>query len=146
MIGMEAICNPKFFSAKLQGKSFYKDMKKNYGLASIADIVWMKFTKEGHLGVVAVSNDINFQMPKSKGDYHKKNNNKWEFNTSGIIIHYLYEKANYDDKKKWDESFVLVFPLQNIPPCLNRRDIECGIGNYLIANEVPILDYFSHRY
>lgn len=55
-----------------------------------------------------------------------------------IIIYHL--------KKQWDESFVLIFPLQNISGNPKRGDIERGIGNYLIKKEVPILDFFSHRY
>ncbi|AYG01643.1 hypothetical protein [Lactococcus allomyrinae] len=82
----------------------------------------MKFTKGGFLGVIAVSDDINFNLGT----------------TSGIII----SKLN----KKWDDSFVLIFPLKNIPSELKRGDIECGIGNYLVAKGVPILDYYSHKF
>jgi len=92
----------------------------------------MKFTEDGFLGVVATSNDINFDIPLSQKEYNKNHN------TSGIIIHYL--------NKKWNESFVLVFPLKKIPEKLKRGDVERGIGNYLIKKGVPILDFFSHRY
>lgn len=36
-------------------------------------------------------------------------------------------------KEKWDESFVLVFPLKsNEKPCqYKRHEIEIAIGNYL---------------
>lgn len=44
--------------------------------------------------------------------------------------------------QKWDDTVVLVFPLVNIPDGLNRSDIESGIGNYLISQGVPILDYY----
>lgn len=37
------------------------------------------------------------------------------------------------------ESFV-------ITDGLNRSDIESGIGNYLISQGIPILDYYSHNY
>ncbi|XCB30398.1 hypothetical protein RQN30_03010 [Arcanobacterium hippocoleae] len=96
------------------------------------DIVWMKFTDKGFLGVVAVSNDINFDIPKPEDTHLCKRN------TSGIIV----QKLGQD----WDRSFVLVFPLHNIPKDLTRSDIETGIGNYLIEKKVPILDYYSHRY
>ena len=29
---------------------------------------------------------------------------------------------------------------------MRPSDIESGIGNYLIDNDVPILDYYSHNY
>ncbi len=46
-------------------KGFYKDIKNFYNLKDIRDIVWMKFTRDGFLGVVATSNDINFHIPKN---------------------------------------------------------------------------------
>lgn len=85
------------------------------------DIIWMKFTTDDYLGVVATSLDINFSTT----------------NTSGKIINHL--------DKKWNEEFVLVFPLPNIPKPLNRQLIESGIGNYLISKNVPILDFYSHN-
>lgn len=126
----------------------YKKIKETYGLADERDIVWMKFTEDGYLGVVAVSSDINFFYPFSASDYDLKYAafdkyqnryvNRWVFNTSGIIIHKL--------NKKWDESFVLVFPLNGIPEGYERGDIECAVGNFLIEKGVPVLDYFSHMY
>lgn len=61
----------------------------------------------------------------------------WKYNSSGILVHQL--------NKEWDDSFVLVFPLVDIPSCY-KGDIERAIGNYLIDNEVPIIDFFSHNY
>ncbi|UWH02894.1 hypothetical protein [Corynebacterium silvaticum] len=92
------------------------------------DMVWMKFTKDGYLGVVAMSNDINFNMPEPGQTA----------NTSGIIIREL--------GKEWDKSFVLVFPLINFPEGMERGSIETEIGNFLIDKGVPILDFYSHRY
>ncbi|WP_369813894.1 hypothetical protein, partial [Halolactibacillus sp. JCM 19043] len=63
---------------------------------------------------------------------------RWKYNTSGIIVHHL--------GKCWDESFVLLFPLKNIPGNLSRSDVERGIGNYLIDKGVPILDFYFHNY
>lgn len=116
----------------------YNEMRQNFNLNDKRDIVWMKFTDDGYLGVVAVSNDINFSIPTSSDDYNKSTGGKWTYNTSGILLHKL--------GKKWDRSFVLVFPLCNIPSGYKRGDIECGIGNYLIDNDVPIIDFYSHRF
>lgn len=126
----------------------YQEIKEQYGLESQSDIVWIKFTCDGYVGVVATSDDINFDFPSSKNDYDKKhkvynsytkkNEDKWIFNSSGILVHKL--------NKVWDESFVLVFPLKCIPTGYKRGDIEHAIGNLLIENEIPIIDYYSHLY
>lgn len=117
----------------------YQNIKEVNNLEDIRDIVWMKFTTDGYLGVVAASNDINFQMPKCEKEYSQKNQSlKWIYNTSGILLHKL--------EKEWDTSFVLLFPLINIPKEYKRGDIERAIGNYLIDKHVPIIDFYSHRY
>jgi hypothetical protein len=143
MIKMKSIDNPiiDYPNAKLAYPGFYDQIKKDKGLKDIRDIVWMKFTKDGFLGVVAVSNDINFDIPSFYHQYNytlKGQKGCWIYNTSGIIIHML--------GKEWDESFVLIFPLCDIPSDLKRGDVECGIGNYLISKSVPILDYYSHTF
>lgn len=102
----------------------YKKLKNEFKLFDKSHLVWMKFASNGdktHLGVVAAGADINFDMD----------------NTAGRII----SELGY----KWEEEKVLICPLPNIGD-KERSDIECGIGNYLIKNEVPILDYYSHRY
>ncbi|WP_097016039.1 hypothetical protein [Anaerocolumna aminovalerica] len=138
LIGIERVQNPI-----VKNESFcnniYKKLKENNNLEDERDIVWMKFTEDRYLGVVAVGNDINFQIPNNQSEYNEKTyRNRWKYNTSGIIIHYL--------KKRWDENFVLTFPLKNIPDGITRKDVEGGIGDYLIKKGVPILDFYSHRY
>ena len=138
---MEKIKSPLVENPKVEyheALEYYKKTKKEYGLREIGDIVWMKFTEDGYLGVVAMANDINFNTPPSKVVYNDREGRGWKYNTSGIIIHSL--------GKKWDKKFVLVFPLINIPEDLKRGDVECGIGNYLIDRGVPILDYYSHMF
>ena len=152
ILGMKSIADPvlHYPNAKLAHPDFYNQIMKDNNLKDIRDIVWMKFTKDGFLGVVAVSNDINFDIPSFYHQYNyelKGQHNWWIYNTSGIIIHML--------GKVWDEQFVLVFPLSDIPECIKQGDtehrigrghVECGIGNYLIEKKVPILDFFSHRF
>ena len=131
MLGMQRIESPMIVPSSVD----YRKIAVDYALENERDIVWMKFTKDsGYLGVVATSNDINFDIPASEDEYGKKLNR----NTSGIIIHQL--------GKEWDESFVLVFPLVDIPQDKSRSDIERAIGNHLISEGVPILDYYSHNY
>lgn len=116
----------------------YKNIQKEFDLADVRDIVWMKFTSSGALGVVASSNDVNFQKPRTIKEYDKKQQNgRWEYNTSGIIIDCLGET--------WDESFVLIFPIKSIPKGMTRHGVEKRIGNHLIDKGIPILDYYSHR-
>lgn len=90
----------------------YQSIQKDYNLNNEKHIIWMKFAydndniKERFLGVVARSNDVNFQIPNDESEYHLKKGSVWKYNTSGIIIHKL--------GMQWDESFVLVFPMLEI--------------------------------
>ena len=100
---------------------YYERKLKPYGLSSASQLIWMRFANDGHLGVVAASNDINF-------DHDTRS-------------YRIIEPCKLD----WDKSFVLIFPLSaNIN--YNRDEVETAVGNYLIENKVPILDYYSHNY
>lgn len=110
-----------------KGRISYFDIKHQAGISCKEDIVWIKFNKCGCISVVGVGCDIYF-TPKTKST-----------TSSGKINEYL--------KQEWDEESVLVFPLIGLDKLdFDRSDIESGIGNYLITNEVPILDYYSHNY
>ena len=139
--GMEPCANP-VFQLRPGQQVDYKKIQKENGLQDKKDIVWMKFTRDGYLGVVAVSSDIGFDIPSSREEYDElppgTSGQKWRFSTAGILVHFL--------GKQWDDSFVLVFPLKNMPEGYDRHRVETGIGNYLIANDVPILDFYSHNY
>ena len=121
---------PSLNDAKLRltdQKIDYEAIKEKYGLDNDCDIIWIKFTTDGHVGVVAKSSDINH-------DYDR---------TSGIIIQAL--------KKEWDKSFVLLFPLKkcNKDESLSEKEkglLERYVGNHLIGCGVPILDFYSHNY
>lgn len=98
-------------------------IKNEFNLRYPNDIIWLKFTKKHHLGVVAKSFDINFNMD----------------NCSGKLIKSINEE--------WDSTFVLIFPLtKELLVKYNKDSIERAVGNYLIDNGVPIIDYFSHNY
>lgn len=99
----------------------YEHIKRQYELDSQSDVVWMKFTTDGYLGVVASSNDINF-------DYNT---------TSGKLI----KSVN----KEWDKNRIIIVPLPNIKGRNERVMIEKMIGNYLSDNKVPIIDLYSHN-
>lgn len=126
---------------------FNKNTKQTYnGITSEKDIIWIKFA-DNRVGVVACSNDINFDIPSTKDEYDEiiftRSGKKkgWKYNTSGILVHSV--------NLKWDDSFFVVFPLIGLEKGKEgkkqRHDIETGIGNYLILNHIPIIDYYSHR-
>lgn len=108
-----------FYDAK------YDVIKDTFNLKWANDIVWLKFTEDGYLGVVADSFDINFSYN----------------NTSGTLIR-VNEKG-----KKWNETVVVIFPVTRdlLKNNITRKDIETGIGNFLEDKGVPIIDYFSHN-
>lgn len=102
----------------------YDVIKECFDLNYASDIVWMKFTEDGYLGVVADGFDVNFSYD----------------NSSGRLIRVL------DKTKKWNDSCVIVFPItKELLELKSRKEIETGIGNYLIAKGVPIIDYYSHN-
>lgn len=110
-----------------RGRISYFNIKQQSGILCKDDIVWIKFNSNGCISVVGVGCDIYFTT-KAK-----------ETTSSGKINKYL--------KQEWDEESVLVFPLIGLEKSdYDRSDIESGIGNYLIANDIPILDYYSHNY
>lgn len=140
---------PDNYSPKTQTSEIdYAAIKSKCHLKDERDIVWIKFTNDGFLGVVAVGTDINFDCPGSReeydarqtiyNDYYKNYQTVWTHNTSGIIVHQL--------GKVWDEAYVLIFPLIDIPYGYTRSDIERAVGNMLIDKGVPILDFYSHNY
>ena len=122
----------------------YVKIKNQFHLANQKDLIWMKFTQDGYLGVVAQGDDINFDIPEDETLLNidlliqKENEAKRRYTSSGILIHQLH--------KTWDKSFVLLFPLAEIPEKIDRLKIETGLGNYLLSKGVPILDYYSHIY
>ena len=116
----------------------YKKLKKDYDLKDERDIVWMKFTTTQHIGVVASSSDINFQIPCDEKDYDEVlENGKWKYNSSGIIIHKC--------ELEWDKEKVLICPILEKPKDMTRHGVEKIIGNSLIDNNIPIIDFYSHR-
>ena len=99
---------------------FHTDAPKN--------LVWMKFTQKGHVGVVAKGYDINFGGKNEDG--------------KPISSDALIKEAG----ELWDESFVMIFPMT--PEILGKRsvgELELGIGIYLIARGIPIIDFYSHN-
>lgn len=92
------------------------------------NLIWLKFTQKGHVGVVAKSFDINFDRKTDDGKPI----------SSDVLVKEVGES--------WDKSFVMMFPMT--PEILGKRsvgELELGIGNYLIEKNVPIIDFYSHN-
>ena len=103
--------------------SKYDVIKEVFHLTDARNLVWIKFTANGRVGVVAKSFDINFDYDTTSGELARD----WD--------------------NGWDTSFVLIFPLTpDILRQYSKEDVETAIGNYLIEKKVPIIDYYSHNY
>ncbi|WP_125596068.1 hypothetical protein [Lapidilactobacillus achengensis] len=116
----------------------YNAIKRDNDLNAVNHIVWLKFTMDKFLGVVASGNDCNFDIPPDPANYNDPGRqSRWQYNTSGILIDQL--------GKKWDERLLVVFPLPGITN-KSKSAIDRGIGQYLLKHDVPILDYYSHLF
>lgn len=91
-------------------------------IANKGDFLWIKFTKDNFVGVVAAGCDFNFSYKNRSGKYLK------------------------EVGKEWNENLLLVFPISKYPEGKTRGDIERAVGNYLIKKKVPIIDFYSHNY
>ena len=118
---------PKYDKNKRRYTSWdrkYDVIQEQFDLKVPQDILWLKFTEDGYLGVVADSFDINFKYD----------------NSSGKLIRVI------DKTQKWDTSFVVIFPLtKDLLTNKSRKEIETAVGNYLLEKGVAIIDYFSHN-
>lgn len=114
----------------------YEKIQIENGLENKNDILWVKFTKDGYLGVVTTGATVNFEVPPSADLYNARYTENWLYNTAAIITHHL--------DKKWDTSFVLIFPLKNMPSSYYAVDVEQVVENHLIDKNVPILDFYHN--
>lgn len=106
----------------LSNDNKYTTIQNYYHLGFQKDLIWLKFTEDGYVGAVCDSSDINHSYT----------------NTSGRLIQMV--------EKRWDTSNVFIFPITSaMTKYKSRKQIETGIGQYLIDQGVPIIDYFSHN-
>lgn len=105
---------------------YYDEIMTKYNLASVKDIVWLKFTEDGYLGVVGSGNFINFDYDTSSSALIKVNNKL----------------------KKWNETVIVIVPLTKdlFGQRHTRKELKRAIGNFLISKHVPIIDYYSHNH
>lgn len=88
-IGIDQVESPKFkFNDENTVDNInYTQIQEKYDLVQKNHIIWLKFTEDGYLGVVARGADINFDIPLKKEDYIEKEDGNWKFNSSGILVH-----------------------------------------------------------
>lgn len=67
-IGIQTTDNPEYNPKNID----YDKIQEQFELEDKGDLVWMKFTGDGYLGVVAVSDDVNFDIPEDCSVYDKK--------------------------------------------------------------------------
>ena len=100
----------------------YTIIQEQFNLGFQKDLVWLKFTEDGYVGVVADSSDINHSYT----------------NTAGRLLREV--------NRTWDTSNLFIFPITSaMTKHKTRKQIENGIGKYLIYKGVPIIDFYSHN-
>lgn len=106
----------------------YEKISKEFNSIDASDLIYVRFTKDGYIGVVGDSFDINFDMQTS----------------SGKLLHHV--------NKEWNKDIVLIIPLPSTITNPNyyerkniRKKIETALGEYLIEKGNPIIDFYSHN-
>ncbi|MCR5329103.1 MAG: hypothetical protein K6E12_09690 [Saccharofermentans sp.] len=120
----------KIDSPRKWGRVSYSKIVKSSGIDDKKNIIWIKFAKEEgnesdkrYVGTVGAGSDIN---------------NHWDYeNMSGMLVNHA--------GLVWDDSLVLVIPVR-LQDGKKRDDFEKAIGNLLLGNKIPIIDYYSHDF
>lgn len=111
----------------------FDKISSEYETNNASDIIFIQFTENGHIAVVGAGKDLAFSKNKSRGTWRVISTIK------GI---------------EWDTETVIVIPVQNIKNCRivtgenlleYRNGVEQYLGDYLISNNVPILNYYQHK-
>ena len=120
----------KIENPRIWGRVSYTKIVEKSGIEYKGDLIWIKFAKDKddssnkrYVGTVGAGYDIN--------DYW---NNE---NMSGMLVKHA--------GLVWDDSLVLVIPIR-MRDGKTRSDFERAIGDLLIKNDVPVIDYYSHHF
>ena len=113
-------------------------------------IIFVSFTKSGHVACVGAGGDLKFPKINEKSAMTAM---------TPKLLYYLKEKkietkndCGVDSPWEWDEDRFVVIELNevyeedesdNVLHCL--KGVECYIGEALLDNDVPILNAYSHR-
>ncbi len=113
----------------------YKEINEKYETNAEGHIIWIQFVKSGHVAVVGAGKDIGFPKNKKSGTWSilsKLSNVEW--NKEKVIIIAI---------RGLDKESVGLKNVDNLLKC--RNGVEQCIGEYLIKNNIPILNYYQHR-
>ena len=113
-------------------------------------IIFVAFTKSGHVACVGAGGDLNFPEINEKSAMTAM---------TPKLLYYLKEKkietkkdCEVDSPWEWDEDRFVVIELNEVyeedesDNVLHwRRGVECYIGEELLKNDIPILNTYSHR-
>ena len=111
----------------------YEQIKEDYNTNDASHIIFIQFTKKGHVAVVGAGKDMSFSKKVSCGTW--------------AIISAI-------DYVEWDNEFAMVIPISNIKKCriekgdnilTYRNGVERYLGDYLLKNDIPILNYYQHK-
>jgi len=111
----------------------YKEIMSDYGTNAETHLIWIQFTNSGHVAVVGGGKDISYS--KKRG--------------TGRIIDSL-------EGIDWCTTHLIIVPIKNLNTKSNgikcvdnvlrcRNGVEHFIGEYLIKESVPILNFYSHK-
>ena len=111
----------------------YEQIKEEYNKNDASHIIFIQFTKKGHVAVVGAGKDMSFSKKVSRGTW--------------AIISAI-------EDVEWDNEFAMVIPISNIKNCRIKQDdniltyrngVEHYLGDYLLNEDIPILNYYQHK-
>lgn len=116
----------------------YSKIHAEYQTNAIGHIIWLQFTKQGHIAVVGAGKDIGFPVNAKSGTSYilKKVNLEWD--KSNIIIIAIKNLDNKSVGLKNIKTFN-----NNVLKC--RNGVEHYIGDYLITQNIPIINFYQHK-
>ena len=109
----------------------YFEIKDKFDLERETDIIWLKMTTKGHVAVIAKGCDINWNSDNSSGKLVQAVGE--ELCPDLLFIFPITRQMTREKKnpKSWERKF-------------STAELELGVGNYLLDQGIPIIDYYSH--
>ena len=116
----------------------YSKIQEDNKTNAIGHIIWLQFTKQGHIAVVGAGKDIGFPIKSKSGTAFILNELNLEWDKSNIIVIAIkgldHQSVGLKNIKEFNN---------NILKC--RNGIEHYIGDYLISKNIPIINFYQHK-
>lgn len=121
----------------------YEQISEKCKTSDAGHLIWIVFLKDGHVAVVGAGKDIGFPT-------------KGKIGTGYILDCLRIEGKNVE----WNKNEVIIIPIKGLTTssvgipkdkehyrCLLecRNGVEHCIGEYLLKNNVPIINLYSHK-